>query len=90
MNKYESNLSERQSQAAKARQGQLDTRRTGSASSERRPIMATPKCEKCGGRTYLSRREPDPVRGPEHELHTFRCASCEHCQPGDADMSAEE
>jgi hypothetical protein len=83
MKHYEPNPSERQSQAAKARQVQLE-------SSERRAIMATPKCEKCGGRTYLSRREPHPVRGPEHELHTFRCASCEHCQPRDADMCVDE
>jgi hypothetical protein len=51
-------------------------------------IMSPPQCEKCGGRTYLSRREPHPTLGPDHQLQTFRCASCEHCQERDADLSA--
>jgi uncharacterized protein with PIN domain len=45
-------------------------------------------CEKCGGRMYLSRREPHPERGPKHELQTFRCASCEHCQKREAELNA--
>ena len=52
--------------------------------------MTTPKCEKCDGRTYLSRREPHPTLGPKHELQTFRCAICEHCQMRDADLSAAQ
>jgi len=49
--------------------------------------MSPPQCEKCGGRTYLSRREPHPTLGPDHQLQTFRCASCEHCQARDADLT---
>ena len=48
----------------------------------------TPQCEKCGGRTYLSRREPSPAEGPSHEVQTFRCASCEHLQARDVNMGA--
>jgi hypothetical protein len=51
-------------------------------------IMTTPKCEKCEGRTYLSRREPSPELGPKHELHTFRCAACEHCQSREVELGA--
>jgi hypothetical protein len=54
---------------------------------ERQTIMDRNRCEKCGGRTYLSRREPHPTRGPKHELQTFRCASCEHQQERDADVN---
>jgi hypothetical protein len=43
-------------------------------------------CEKCGGRTYLSRRELHPTRGAPYELQTFRCASCEHLQARDTDI----
>jgi hypothetical protein len=50
--------------------------------------MDKDRCEKCGGRTYLSRREPHPTLGPTHELQTFRCASCEHQQERDADVNA--
>jgi len=56
--------------------------------NERSAMMSTPKCDKCGGRTYLSRREPHPQLGQLHELHTYRCASCEHCQERDADLRA--
>jgi len=42
--------------------------------------MTTPQGEKCNGRMYLSRREPHPTMGPDREVHTFRCASCEHQQ----------
>ena len=52
--------------------------------------MTTPKCDRCGGRTYLSRREPHPKLGELHELHTYRCASCEHCQERDADLRTVE
>ena len=52
--------------------------------------MNPPNCEKCGGRTYLSRREPLPARGPLHELQTFRCASCEHCQEREVSLNAAE
>jgi len=48
----------------------------------------TPQCEKCGGRTYLSRREPSPAQGPRHEVQTFRCASCENLQVLDVDLNA--
>jgi hypothetical protein len=48
----------------------------------------TPLCEKCGGRTYLSRREPSPGQGARHEIQTFRCASCENLQVRDVDLSA--
>ena len=56
------------------------------SANERSPIMSTPKCEKCSGRTYLSRREPHPKLGLMYELQTYRCASCEHCQEQDADL----
>jgi len=44
-------------------------------------------CEKCGGRMYLSRREPHPEGGTKHELQTFRCASCEHCQKREVELN---
>ena len=56
--------------------------------NEKSAAMSTPKCDKCGGRTYLSRREPHPKLGQLHELHTYRCASCEHCQEQDSDLRA--
>jgi len=56
--------------------------------SEKSAAANTPKCEKCGGRTYLSRREPHPTLGLMYELHTFRCASCENLQECDADLRA--
>jgi hypothetical protein len=52
--------------------------------------MTPPKCEKCGGRTYLSRHEAHPTLGPSHELHTYRCASCEHCQQRDEKLNAAD
>jgi hypothetical protein len=51
--------------------------------------MNTPKCEKCDGRTYLSRREPHPTAS-HHELHTFRCASCEHAQVCEVDLGPND
>jgi hypothetical protein len=52
-----------------------------------RIIMNLPICEKCGGRTYVSRREPHPTLGALHELQTLRCASCEHQQARDQDVN---
>ena len=49
--------------------------------------MNPPQCEKCGGRTYLSRREPHQTMEPHHEIQTFRCASCEHQQVQEVDLS---
>jgi hypothetical protein len=47
-------------------------------------------CKKCGGRTYLSRREPHPTLGAQHMLETFRCAQCEHLQARNDDTTAAQ
>jgi len=51
-------------------------------------MIKTPQCEKCDGRTYLSRREPSPAHRPGHEVQTFRCASCENLQAREVDLDA--
>lgn len=50
--------------------------------------MSAPQCEKCGGRTYLTRREPHQTMEQHREIQTFRCASCEHQQVKDVDLSS--
>ena len=40
-------------------------------------LPAGPACERCGGRTYVSRIEPHPEK-PRHTRHMFECPRCYH------------